>query len=256
MAMFMARSILVSVCLVGAAIALSQPAGTFSLKRVPKADETMVYQTSSTVSVQGVPFEISTKHRVTVVEVKPDGGYITESTQTEGVATFTPASPDAKPQTTALRDYGPVRTTYAPTNRVVEVEDDSSDGYSYRRANLTSFIVEKPSFQVGDAWTVKIAGETKKGSVDIELKYKIEALEMIGEVQTAKISLESKELMGPSPASASGNLWIELRDGSTVKAEFRLLNVPVDTIIGDTTMKFERLAPAEKIEGPTPGEKG
>lgn len=191
----------------------------YSLKPAPKAGEVLKYKMSGEMSVMGQTVQLSAVMVNKTTKVEANGNYVVESSMTDGKIVLNGSEMD-------LGEQPSTTTTYKPDGTVVSVAGETAELGGARMANLTSFVVSDKSVKVGDSWKVEIKGETAKSTVDVVSNYKLEAIEKVDSVDTAKVSYETKE-SGETPAIVSGTAWVDVKTGNAVKVESTWKDVPI-----------------------------
>src|SRR5579862_1472365 len=102
-------------------------------------------------------------------------------------------------------------------------------------AHLQSLPFPATALKIGDTWSVDFKKDDK-GSVDAKGTYKVEARETIGSHDTYKIHMTMKESIDTDPASSDTVAWIDVKDGTLVKASGTWTNAPIPNM-GPMTMK-------------------
>lgn len=206
--------------LLSAAVVAAAFVADYTLNYSPKVGTTTKYKMSGVFDFEGteIMFTASTSNKV--LEVKANGDYVIEEVQDNAKVSFGGQEMDAP-------SGGPNRTTFSPSGKVVDMQGDMVDGSAYRTAGVSSFYKPTKAVKVGDSWKIELKGDSKLGSVDSVASYTVEAEEAVGAWQTLRIAFDVKETTGSQPASSSGKIWIDHRDGEMVKVEGRWKDVPV-----------------------------
>jgi hypothetical protein len=192
----------------------------YNLKHPAKEGEVFKYKMTGELSVMGQSVQMSAIMTNKTTKVGTDGNYVVESKMSEAKIVLNGSEMD-------LGDQPGSTTTYKPDGTVVDVQGESVEAGGARMANLTSFIISEKPVKVGDSWTSEVKGDSKKNTVDVSGKYTLEAIEKLDSGEAAKVSFESKEKAGDTPATISGTAWIDVKSGNPVKVENTWKNVPI-----------------------------
>lgn len=191
---------------------------TATLKYVPKVGDTAKYRVKVVIDIPGSTAEVSLLDSHKILSVDPSGDYVEESKNTEGKIVFSGKDNPIPEETT--------KTTYHPDGNVAKIEGTDVTADSYRTENLQQFFPPAAAVKVGDSWTVQVKADPKLGTVAMKVDYKVESAERIGDHSTFKIKATSKE-EGSTPGMSDGYVWIDTKDGTLVKVEAKVTNLPV-----------------------------
>lgn len=211
----------------------TQPAlGSWDFKRVAKVGDTAKYKSSADFEMQGQKITASWTELEKIVKVDSNGDVTLESQQTEftiQVAGQEMPGPEASKSTSVTRSTG----------EVIKLEGDGVNADAYRMSTLSAFIRPDKMVKVGDKWTHEFKANSKTGVVASKASYEVVGAEKVGAYDTVKVKFEVKETERSDAASASGIVWINVKDGMDVKvnAEFKKAPIPQ---VGPTDMKFTR----------------
>ncbi|MEA2554498.1 MAG: hypothetical protein QOJ65_2674 [Fimbriimonadaceae bacterium] len=205
--------------LLAAACAFALAQDAITLKTSPKAGDTYKYKLNATMDMSGMSATVKGSIIDKVLEVSPSGEYLVESSQADTRAELNgqefPIPADS------------MKTKYTAAGDVLDLQADQVTPEKWRMAQMTKFIYPGNPIKVGDEWTSTVAADTKNGSVAGKATYKFEALEKVGDKDTAKIKVSYTETEGSTPASAEGYTWVDLKDGLPVKSETKWTNAPI-----------------------------
>jgi hypothetical protein len=201
-----------------AAMAIAQ--GGATLQRVAKVGDTARYRLQADIELAGQEATFTATVTERVVRVEPNGDYAVESVQSEGKVSFAGTSMDAPAG-------APSTTIYKATGEVVQMRGEMVDSNAYRIANLGLFRVPGKAVTVGDAWTHSQPADPKTGAVAVRAEYKIEGEEKVGNHDVFRVKMTVKEIEGGEPAINDSIVWINRKDGSTVKLEAKWTNAPI-----------------------------
>jgi len=199
------------------AVAVAAVGDAITLKYTPKVGDLLKYKMAGHLSgLLEADFGGEVTYKITKVD--PDGTFTTDSTQSD--LTFT-----ANGQTQKVPDS--TSTVVSKANgEIVDMTSGTSDPNAWRVAELTNFIYPDKPVSVGDTWTSSVTADAAKNIVAAKADYKVEALEKVGNHDTAKVKVSYKETEGSEPASSDTEVWIDTKDGSMVKADSTWTNMP------------------------------
>ncbi len=208
--------------LVGSLFALASLSfAQVSLKRTAKEGDTFTYKIKADLDFQGMSAQFTSKMTEKVVKIAADGTITSESSQAETKVKLGDEEMDAP-------DSGGTQTSiFKPNGEIVEMKGDMVDANAYRVAYMNSFFAPETAVKEGDSWEKKIAADSKTGMVAAVAKYKVEKAEKVGAYDTFLLTYEYKESTGDAPASSSGKVWVNTKDGSLVKFEGEWKNAPI-----------------------------
>ena len=207
----------------------------FTLKRVAKVGDTLVYKLNVDADFGGQKVNVTGKATDKVVKVSENGEITTESKQTE---TKIKVGDQEIPM-----DEQPVQTTTSDAKGlVIKIEGDQVDSSVYRLSNMSVFRIPDSAVKVGDKWTHEFKADAKTGAVAGKSEYEVLAVEKVGSFETLKVKWTFKETEGGEPASAEGTVWVDTKDGSMVKAVGNYKAAPLPGAPGpvDMTITLER----------------
>ena len=98
---------------------------------------------------------------------------------------------------------------------------------SLRTGQLSNFVVPGKAVKVGDSWEHAVKGDTKKGTVDAKITYKLLAEEKIGKLDCFKVKMNGNETAGTTPASMESTVWLSKDALVMVRVESKWINVPI-----------------------------
>jgi hypothetical protein len=197
------------------------------MKRAPKVGDVIKYRLKAEADVQGQPFSISALITEKCSKAEEGGNYAIDSAMSDLKVNDADAPEGA--------GGGSSTTTYKPTGEVLSIVAEPSDPSQFRMANMQSVIFPATPLKVGDTWTTDIK-KNDKGAVDAKGSYKVEAQETVGKFDTYKITGKVKESISEDPSSLDGTFWVNIKDGSMVKATGNWVNAPLP--FGPTNMKW------------------
>jgi hypothetical protein len=210
-----------------------------SVKRTPKDGQTIKYKMEGQIDVQGLQIGLKGTMQEKVTRVDANGNYAVEQQTLEGKATLPDGNEMDMPAGTATT------TTYTADGQVVEIKGGNEDGTSYRMAALGLLVDPGKALNVGDKWTHTVKADAKTGAVAATAEYTVLGEEKIGAFDTVKIKANVKETEGGEPAASESTVWIDKKDGSTVKAESKWIKAPfpgpAGPMIIDATIKLNRV---------------
>ncbi len=209
-----------------------------NLKRTLKEGQTFKYRMEGNVDMQGTPITLTGIMQEKVVKVEANGNFALEQQQLEGKISAGGREMDMPAGNATV-------TTYKTTGEVVEIKGSTEDATAYRMSTLGLLVDAGKLINVGDKWSHMVKADTKTGLVAAKADYEVIGEEKVGAVDTIKIKATVKETEGTEPASSDSTLWIDKKDGSTVKAETKWTKAPfpgpTGTMILDATIKLTRI---------------
>lgn len=204
------------------ALAASAPAQDgVKLKRVAKTGDTMVYKMSALVDFQGTEIVFSATVTEKVTNVASDGKITVESKQGDVKVKFGDQEMNQEGMETTST------VVSAANGAVLELKGDDTSSDAYRRANMMGFIFPDNALTVGHKWSQEYKADTKTGAVAAKAEYEVVAMEKVNTWDSIKIKFSYKETSGDSPASTSGQVWLNTADGSLIKVVTDVKAMPV-----------------------------
>lgn len=214
------KSLFLVAAIATATALMAQAATTYSLIRKPKVGEEAVYDFKAVLAFGDLKFTISGKNREKIVKVEEDGSYTMESIQS-GVTVETPEDKqtmDDEEKSTLV--YGPDRLLKSHA-----ADGEESDAETIRLALLTTVKAPEKPVAIGEKWSATLKSDVKE-TFPVEAKYEVVGTEKVGEWDTIKVSFSSKET-GDGKGEASGTIWLNTADFSTVKEDSKIKNAPL-----------------------------
>jgi hypothetical protein len=191
-----------------------------SLKPRPKAGDQRQYKVSAEFNSDQFQAKFSQDQLQKILDVKADGGYTVETTNTNTKIEVSGQSVDGPEDKST--------STHEATNRVTKIEGSQApDATVYRLARLNTFEAPDKTVSVGDTFDVTVPADSKLGTPAQKNTYKVEAMEKVKDWDTAKITFTHEETEGTDKSSIKGTVWINTADGSMVKNEGTWNNVHV-----------------------------
>ena len=192
--------------------------GPTVLRWTPKEGDVVKTRTVATIRVIGTEATLSSVMTQKVIRVDPDGGYLVQSTPSEGKVTMGGQELPTGNMT--------VLTNYGPNGEVREIRSEGMDAAGYRMANLTSFHAPTKAVAVGDSWTSEGKADPKTGSANWRADYKVLVEEPRDGVPTLKMEVAARETEGSEAGKAVGFVWVG-KDGVVIRSELDWTNVAV-----------------------------
>lgn len=232
MTMVVRRSTLCCLLSVIAVVALA--GNTYVLKRQPKVGETTKYRVKAEFSYKGEAATMSMLQTEKVCRVDDDGAYEVETSSAE-------AKMFSRGEDRALPDEEPITSRYDRSGAVLKL-GASEDPLAYRRANMLSVILPNKEVKVGEEWKRELDATCKCGVPSVS-QFQVEAEERVGDTDTVKVKFAYHESGCESPISSEGFAWVKPADGSLVKLEADIQNLPMGAtntpVEGKFTMKLD-----------------
>lgn len=203
----------------------------FTLKRVAKVGDVIKMKMSVDAEFAGTPIKVTATSIDKVIKIDENGNITTESTQTNMKIKF--GDQEFDQESDSPRVY-----VSKPNGEIVEIKGDGVDNGYWRMANMNVFRMPDKPVKVGDKWTFEIAKDSKTGAVAAKHEYEVLGVEKVGRFECLKIKNTFKETEGSEPASSTATLWVDLVDGSLVKAEASQNKVPIPEAPAPMDMKI------------------
>lgn len=220
----------------GLAAALSLAAvaaqDAFTLKRNVKVGDVMKSKMTVEADFGGTAILITATTTEKVVKMEDSGIVHTESSQSNMKIKF-------GDQEMGGEDQPPTTYITKITGELVELKGESIEASYYRMASMTSFRFPEGPVKAGDKWTYEIKADKKTGIVSGKHEYEVVGPDKVGARECLKVKHSYKETEGGEPASSTGTVWIDLKDGSMVKLEASQQKVPVPQAPGPMDMKLK-----------------
>lgn len=207
---------------VGAALALFAVAAaaqdSVNLRVMPAKDASFKIKYTGEISLMGVDAKAQYTQTSTISAV------------TENSFTITSGSPvgtvEFGGQTMEMPDMSST-TTIGIDGITTKVEGMAAGPEAYRSAAVATVFRPAAPVAVGSEWTWNADANAELGTLKMEGKYKLEAIEEIAGEKAAKISMDVKEVEGASPASGKGTVWISTTTGMVIKSTGDFKNLPM-----------------------------
>lgn len=204
-----------------ASVAMLALAQGVTLKRAPQAGEELKYKLRMEFGIFGDTAVYTSVLTEKVTEVKPDGSYTIEASQSDYKVEL-------------FGDQGVVRDedlpkqniTFTPWGDVVTVKGGLVNESVYRLANLQAVRLPKVAIAKGDKWEAAIPKNVDTGVFEAKATYTYEDDEKIGDFETIRAEFEYSEVAG-DPARSQGKVWLNKRDGTVVKLETNWTAAPI-----------------------------
>jgi hypothetical protein len=210
-----------------------------TIKRAPKEGQTFKYKMEGNVDMQGTPITLKGTMQEKVVKVEANGNYAVEQQQLEGKIVLPDGNEMDMPAGNATT------TTYKANGEVIEIKGASEDSTAYRMSTLGLLVDPGKQVNVGDKWTFDVKADAKTGAAAAKAEFQALAEEKVGTIDTIKVKAVVKESEGSEPASSESTIWIDKKDGSTVKTESKWVKAPfpgpTGPMILDATLKLTRI---------------
>lgn len=218
-----ALTLVAAVLATSVALATSQ---AVKLEWKPKADAESNYTLKATAKIDfgGQPgdIEFSAKVNRKVKEVKSDSITIVEK-QSDLQISMAGNPIDAGQSTSTTT------SKLKPNGEVIESTSDApTEAQSPRMEMAYAFHFPEKEVADNDTWTKKVEANSKKGTFTTEYKYTLVKTEEINGIKCYKITCEIKETDAPTNMTGTGTYWLRTDDCETVKATFKLSNVPLN----------------------------
>jgi hypothetical protein len=119
-----------------------------------------------------------------------------------------------------------------PDGTLVELRGSETSAMAYRMATIS--VVKLPDFALANdkTWTYDFPADSKTGVVKTKGDYKVLGSETLHGVDAWKLHMTVTEQEGDAPASTDGTVWLSKKDGSLVKMDGKVTNLPVPNAPG------------------------
>lgn len=194
-----------------------------TLRRTGKVDSTYVFTEVQIQKFRGQTVRYDGTMVETIQRIESNGNITIQSVRHGS----TDADGMIPPETTIR--------VFNPTGEIVRHETILSDLErinDLRRLAMTSMRYPKGKVKPGDKWTSDWKSKFEDHSFGCKATFSLEAIEPVGSIETAKVRLVATER---DAGSGSSNVifWVDLRDGSIVRAQGSITNLPyIDANIG------------------------
>ena len=192
---------------------------TYSLARTTKVGEETEYKFSATLDFTEFKIDVSGKTREKITKVTEDGTVSYDTTQF-GLVVKTPDGEQVIDEETTTK------MTIGADRVVTKYGDEGDEDASSVRLSLLGTVKrpDKP-IEIGSKWSAEMKNANKE-TYPVKADYEAIALEKVGQWDTLKVKISTKETAGDDPASAEGFIWIILADGSSAKEEMKIKKAP------------------------------
>lgn len=214
------------------AFAASQEAAMgYALKRMPKVGDSFTYKLTVAADFGGQSVNFTGTTIEKIIKVEDNGNYHVESVEKNMKVKFADQEMEIPEQ--------PASTSiYKANGALIEMKGEQVDSNSYRLANMSTLIAPEKPVKVGDKWTQETKADAKTGLAAAKADYEVLGAEKVGSYDTVKLKFSYKETEGSEPSSSEGTVWINVKDGSLVKADATVKNAPLPGAPGPADMKF------------------
>ncbi|MBS1716589.1 MAG: hypothetical protein JSS72_02510 [Armatimonadetes bacterium] len=202
----------------------------YTFKPNIKVKDDFHYKLKGTLQIAGQEATLDGTLDRKIVEVKENGDYTVEETQSNTKVQFGGQEMNLPDNTST--------TSYTAAGDIVEIKSDKVDPLEYRFANMSLFHLPDAAVAEGGTWTYEAKSNDKTGAVGFKATYKVVGEEKIGNRTTVKISMSIKESEGSEPASSECLLWLDTTDMMPVKTENNLTNAPIPGAPGPVSGKI------------------
>jgi hypothetical protein len=192
------------------------PVPPVTIKRTPIKGQKLVFQSRGNVEVGGQSATVTSRETKIITDVKPDGTFTTESTESDLTVNETPAVAPAEVTTAVYRTSGEL---------ISITTGNGIEGRSRTTAITQIYFPTKP-MSPGDTWIYSSKKDETLGIVPFTATFKYVGLENVGAFRTWKITEDVLESEGTTPASVHIVAYLDVTDGSVVQATSELNNLP------------------------------
>lgn len=202
---------------------------TLDLTFRPKANETRKYESKLNLEAMGHKVDISVKQTNKVVEVAANGDYKQETSVTEqkmlmdGEDQDQPISPQSWHRRSAKGD-------------LLELQQPFENPLSQCISFIRFPILADTAVKVGDKWTREFKKDDKLGVNPCTIKYEVTGKDKVGTADVAKVKFTYEN---DDKGTASGEIWIRISDGTTVKLDGKIDSVSQGQFPVSGTVKMD-----------------
>ncbi|MHB8635624.1 MAG: MlaD family protein [Fimbriimonadaceae bacterium] len=114
-----------------------------------------------------------------------------------------------------------------PDGTTAELRGEGATPEAYRVVTLSTVYLPDFPLAIDKTWTWDVPPDSKHGVVKAKGDYKVVGDEKLHDIDTWKITFTVTEAEGSTPASNTSTVWISKADGSLVKSESEVKNLPI-----------------------------
>lgn len=196
-------------------------AGGIPMRMRLRAGQVDRYRLSSSVTVQGVEVRLASLVVEKILSVEQNGNYTQESRTTNTVVT-------ANGQDTKVPDEPASVCVFDGQGKLIEVKGKSRDSDDFRMQQFQAIFFPTRPIKAGETWDLS----TRKpdGSIELIGTCMAEARETFMGVDCLRLRSTMKEMRDTAPMSCEMTAWVSIKDGTLVKAEGLVKNMPIESI--------------------------
>ncbi|MFI5386789.1 MAG: hypothetical protein ACHQ50_11790 [Fimbriimonadales bacterium] len=118
--------------------------------------------------------------------------------------------------------------TYNAQGQLMEVKGKSRDSEDFRLQRFQAVYFPTRPVKVGDTWDLSV--RNKDGSLELIGTCIAEARETFMGVDCLRLRSTMKEMRDTSPISCEMTSWVSVKDGSLLKADGLIRNMPIESV--------------------------
>lgn len=201
----------------------------YTFKPAPKEGDSLRYQQTAKLDLNGMEIDFSAKTNRKVIKVEANGNVTIKEEVSDMKINGSDAPDGAGP--------GGTTATMSAKGELLKLDGDRVDESAFRMANLGLFILPDKAVNANDTWTYDIKEDKKTGAVAAKATYTFVGDDKVGTIDAVKVKYLIKEV-GDSGASTEGAIWLRKSDNAMVKLTSKWVNVPITgagPISGDVT---------------------
>ncbi|MBL8086838.1 MAG: hypothetical protein JNM85_02050 [Chthonomonas sp.] len=192
---------------------------SYNLIRRAKPGDQLTYSMTMQFKSDGTDIEMTSTALDTVKELK-EGVMKTERILRD-VVLQTPGGEQH------LGDVSKTVVVQKVTGEVTDIQRDRKREDQLRIALASQVVVPYKAVKIGDTWAIDRVASKKDGTVAMKLAYKAERTEQFRGELGVLISVDSKELSGRTPISATGSALVSVTTGAILRSVLTIQNVPL-----------------------------
>lgn len=204
-------------------VSAARVADTYALRENHKVGDVASSKYVATLELKGAKVKIQGGSKTTIDEVKPDGSFVVSSIQSVEVY--------QDDKLLGKQADSPGKVTFTSNGQATAFDAVSTEmtpeGVTFSITRLSAFISPAAPVKMNEEWTIKYKEEKEKTMLPAVAKYKVVALEKLGEVPVAVVEMSYKETGDDdAPISSEGKHWVNIATGEVLKTVLTFKNFP------------------------------
>ncbi|MES1147138.1 MAG: hypothetical protein ABUL49_00120 [bacterium] len=205
-------------------VALARADDTYALRSKVKVGDVVNSKYTANLDFGMAKVKVTAGTKATIAEVKGDGSFVV-SGQQRGLKVY---QDDKLVQEQEEGTVG--KTTFAADGQALEFDAGALEGQpeslSVSMARLTSFIAPANPVKLNEEWVINYKADKDKDVLAGVAKFKIVAIEKLGDADVAVVESSFKELGDDDPLTSDGKHWINIATGEDMKSVLNIKNLP------------------------------